>query len=176
MQLSNLIIGVVLLLFGRRLFWLVIGVAGFLFGMEMTGLYFAGLPEWLQLAVAIGLGCLGALLAKFAQRLAFSLGGFFAGVFLALRLGQLLTLPENGVLLLVLLGAGIVGAILATLLMDQAITLLACLVGAGAIVGELPLGRTLSLVTIAILTGAGFLFQERLLPRAKKEAEPDEQA
>jgi len=169
MQIYNIIIGVVLLLFGRRLFWLFIGIAGFLFGMEITRMFFSGQPQWVQLAIAIGMGCVGALVAMLAQRVAFTVGGFFAGVFLVLRLSEFLPMPDNGVMLLVIIGAGVTGAIVATLVMDQAITILACLVGAGAIVGELHLSQALSFIVFVLLTGAGFLFQEKLLPRAKED-------
>jgi hypothetical protein len=165
MEIYNLVIGCLLLLFGRKLFWLFIGIAGFLFGMEITGLYFGGQPHWLQLAIAIGMGCLGALLAILAQRLAFAVGGFFAGFFLALKLSQFLGLPDQGALFTVMLiGAGLIGGVVAALIMDKAITVLACLVGAGAIVGELHLGPALDFVVFVILAAAGYLFQEKLRP------------
>lgn len=172
MEIYNIIMGVILLLFGRKLFWLFIGIAGFLFGMEITGMYFGGQPQWVQLAIAIGVGCLGALLAMLAQRLAFTVGGFFAGVFLALKVGQLFAVPGPGAMLLLIIGAGVIGAVVATLVMDMAITILACLVGAAAIVGELHLGHSVNFVVFVILAGAGFLFQEKLLPRAKKARRP----
>jgi len=165
MEIYNLIVGVLLLLFGRKLFWLFIGIAGFLFGMEITGMYFGGQPQWLQLAIAIGMGCLGALLAVLAQRLAFAVGGFFAGVFLALKLSQFLGLPDHGALVaMLIIGAGLVGAVVAALIMDKAITVLACLVGAGAIVGELPLGPAPAIAVFVVLVVAGYLFQEKLRP------------
>jgi hypothetical protein len=165
---SNIIMGVILLLCGRKLFWLFIGIAGFLFGMEITGMFFGGQPQWIQLAIAIGLGCLGALLAMFVQRLAFTVGGFFAGVFLALKASPFFAVPDHGALLLLIIGAGVVGAVVATLLMDTAITILVCLVGAAAIVGALHLGYFLNFGVFVILAGAGFLFQEKLLPPAKE--------
>lgn len=173
MEIYNIIIGLILLGFGRKLFWLFIGIAGFLFGMEITGMFFADQPQGLQLAMAIGLGCLGALLAMLAQRVAFTVGGFMAGVFLAFRASQFFTVPDHTTMLLVIiLGAGVIGALGATLIMNQAITILACLVGAGAIVGELPLEPALKLVVLVILTVAGFLLQEKLLPSAKENRQP----
>ena len=168
MEIYNLVFGVILLLFGRRLFWLLIGIVGFLFGMEITGLYFAGQPQWLQLLIGIGIGCLGALLAVVAQRVAFTVGGFFAGVFLALKVSQTVAMPENVATLLLIFGVGVICAIVAALVMDQAITLLACLVGAGAIVVELHLGLAPSFAIFVLLTGAGFLIQEKLLPPPKE--------
>jgi hypothetical protein len=172
MEISNIIIGLILLGFGRKLFWLVIGLVGFLLGLEITRLFFGGQPQWLQLAIAIGLGCLGALLAMLAQRVAFAVGGFFAGVFLAFKLSQIFAGPDNSTILLgLIIAAGICGAVVATLFIDQAITIFACLVGAGAIVGELPLGPGPGFGVFIILSTAGFLVQGKLLP-AGKEGHP----
>lgn len=166
MEISRIGMGLMLILFGRKLFWLAIGIAGFLFGLEITRLFFVTQPQWVQLVVALGMGALGALLAMLAQRLAFTLAGFFTGVFLALRIGASLAWPEPGWLLII--GGGIIGALLATLFMDLAITILSCLVGAAAIVGELPLDPALKLIAFATLAGAGILLQEKIGPSGKK--------
>lgn len=169
MEISNIILGMIMLLFGRKLYWLFIGIAGFLFGMEISRMFFGGQSQWLQLAIAIGLGCLGALLALLVQRLAFTIGGFLAGVFLAIKASPFIAVPDHGAMLLLIIGAGIFGAVVATLVMDMAITILVCLVGAAAIVGELQLGPVLNFLAFVILVGAGFLFQEKILPRRKED-------
>ena len=161
MHLYNIIAGVILLLFGRKLFWLFLGIAGFLFGMEITPLFFGDQPQWLQLSFAIGLGCLGALLTILAQRFAFALGGFFAGMYLAIGAGHFFTLAADTMRSLAI-GAGITGAIIATLIMDTAITILVCLVGAGAIIGELHFGPLLNILIFLLLAWAGFVFQEKI--------------
>jgi hypothetical protein len=126
-------------------------------------MYFGNLPQWIQLSIAIGLGCLGALLAMLAQGIAFAFGGFFAGMYLALILAQSFALNDSSTLLFIVIGSGIVGAVIATLIMDRAIILLSCLIGAGAIVGELHLGYSVNILVFVILTGAGYLFQQKQL-------------
>lgn len=169
MQIYNIIAGVALLGFGRKLFWLFIGIAGFLFGMEITPMFFGDQPQWIQMAIAIGIGFFGAMLAMLAQRIAFTFGGFFAGMYLALRVSQYFAMDDFNTMLLLMIGAGIVCAVTATLIMDKAITILACLVGAGAIVGELHLGHAMNTIVFVILTGAGYFIQEKLLPASKKD-------
>lgn len=169
MQIYNIIAGGVLLVFGRKLFWLFIGIAGFLFGMEITPIFFGDQPQWIQLSIAMGMGFLGAVLAMLAQRIAFTFGGFFAGIYLVLRGAQSFAMDDISTMLLFGLGAGIIGALVATMIMNKAITILACLVGAGAIVGELHLGHSLNTLVFVILTGAGFLIQEKLLPGRDKD-------
>ncbi|MGV1098591.1 hypothetical protein ACUUL3_04180 [Thiovibrio sp. JS02] len=163
MQIYNIIAGSILLLFGRKLFWLFLGLAGFLFGMEMTPLFFAHQAQWLQLAIALGMGCLGAGVAILAQRLAFAVAGFFAGMYLALAVVHFIGLPDSNIVFLITFAAGLVGAILATVIMDEAITILACLLGAGAIVGELHVGLFMKMLAFVILAWAGFLFQKKIL-------------
>ena len=169
MQIHNIIAGIVLLVFGRKLFWLFIGVAGFLFGMEIAPIFFGDQPQWVQYGVAMGMGFLGAILAMLAQRLAFTFGGFFAGIYLVLRGAQSFAMDDISTLLIFAIGAGIIGALVATLIMNKAITVLACLIGAGAIVGELHLGHSMNGVVFIILSGAGFLIQEKLLPGKDKD-------
>lgn len=169
MHIYNIIAGVVLLLFGRKLFWLFLGIAGFLVGMEITPMFFGDQPQWIQLSIALGMGCLGAILAILVQRIAFAFGGFFAGMYLALGIGHFFALAPSNTMFFMAIGGGITGAIIATLIMDTAITLLVCLVGAGAIVGELHLDPLINILIFVILVGAGFFFQERLWPAAQKE-------
>jgi hypothetical protein len=169
MHIYNILAGVILLLFGRKLFWLFLGIAGFLIGMKMAPMFFGDEPRWIQLSIAVGMGCLGAIVAILAQRLAFALGGFFAGMYLALGVGHFFALVEANTTLFIALGGGIIGAIIATLIMDTAITILVCLVGAGAIVGELQVSQTMHILIFLLLAGAGFIFQEKLWPAVHKE-------
>lgn len=169
MHIYNLIAGVVLLLFGRKLFWLFLGIAGFLIGMEIAPMFFGDEPRWLQFSIAVGTGCLGAFVAILAQRLAFALGGFFAGMYLALGVGHFFALADANATLFLALGGGIIGAIIAALIMDTAITILVCLVGAGAIVGELQFSLAMQILIFLLLAGAGVIFQEKLWPAAQKK-------
>src|SRR6187200_2140589 len=66
----TIIAGVVLLFFGRRLFWLFVALIGFIAGMSLATQVLAIHEQWLLLLIAIGCGILGALIALFLQRLA----------------------------------------------------------------------------------------------------------
>lgn len=127
------ILGTALLLFGRRLFWLFVGAAGFLAGSRFGALAFADHPYWVTLAVAAAGGIAGVVIAIVFQRAAFAVGGFFAGAYLVgeIALRSALFAP-SGALILV---GGAVGAVVAVLVMDWAIIWLSCLVGAGAVAG-----------------------------------------
>jgi hypothetical protein len=90
-------------------------------------------------------------------------------MYLALGVAHFFALPDTNATLYIALGGGITGAIIAALIMDTAITILACLVGAGAIVGELQVSQAMHILIFLLLTVAGFVFQEKLWPTTQKE-------
>jgi len=159
--LSNIIIGLILLVFGRKLFWLFVAMTGFLVGAATARVFFADEPEWVILSTALGVGLLGAVLAVVAKRVAFALAGFYAGSYLAMTAFQMLGGGGNGMIWLVF--GGVIGGVFAALIMDWAIIVLSCLVGAGAIVQTLPLRPTGELVVFVVLMVSGFFLQRRLM-------------
>lgn len=161
MAILNAILGAILLFFGRKLYWLFVGIAGFLIGMQLTEMFLAEQTAVIRLAVALVAGLIGALLAVVAQRVAFALGGFYAGGYLALSFGPPL-IPNSPPIVWLLIG-GIIGAILAAALMDWAIIALSSLVGAGAIVGAFVVAPAIEVVLFLVLFAMGFAFQARQL-------------
>ena len=83
-----LILGVVLLLAGRRLYWLFVGVVGFGLGIVLAQEFFrpegfAGATDGREWGLLIGVvgGLVGAVLAVLFQKLAVALAGAVAGGF-----------------------------------------------------------------------------------------------
>ncbi len=160
MELPTILFGVVFLVFGRKLFWLFVAIVGFLVGMEFTGVILADRPQWVLLLVAFGAGLLGAVLAVFAERVAFALAGFFAGSYLTLMVAESFGAGGNGMLVSAV--GGVIGSVFAILITDWAIIVLSCLVGAGAIVHALDLGQTVGPLVFIALVVAGAFLQARL--------------
>ncbi len=73
------LIGVVVLFFGRKLFWLCVAALGFAAGVELAPHLLHEPTPLLQLTIALVLGFLGALLATLLQKLAIGVVGFAAG-------------------------------------------------------------------------------------------------
>jgi hypothetical protein len=163
MVFPNIVLGLILLVFGRKLFWIFVAIAGFLVGLEFTGLVLADQPRWIILSLSIAAGLLGALLAVVAQRVAFGLAGFYGGAYLALAAAQ--SMGAEGTRLLCFVLFGIIGAVVAVLIMDWAIIVLSSLVGAGAIVRALELRPTVGLIVFVALATAGCLVQAKFLER-----------
>src|SRR5215470_5889444 len=85
--LAGIVVGVALLLFGRRLSWVFVGGIGFLTGLEFAPEVVPGQPDWVILVAALVTALVGALLAVMAQAFVIGAIGFVAGGALALPLG-----------------------------------------------------------------------------------------
>ena len=81
---ANALFGILVLILGRRLFWLFVAVAGVVVGFNLAEQVVSIEAAWLLLAIGVVGGIIGALLAVFAQRLAVAVegGGYLRGTFL----------------------------------------------------------------------------------------------
>jgi len=163
MQILTIILGCIVLLFGRKLFWLFVAIIGFLVGVHIAEVFFAGQPLWVLLLIGLGAGLIGALLAVVFQRIAFALAGFYGGAYLVFILTQSFGIFTGSILLP--LAGGVIGAIVAALVTDWAIIVLSCLAGAGAVVAAGGLGQTVSLILFVLLIITGIIIQARLVGR-----------
>src|SRR5204862_7848850 len=82
----SVLIGAVILFFGRKLFRLCVAAVGFAAGVEVAPLLVHYPSASLSLSVAIVFGFIGVLLPLFLQKVAIALAGFLAGGTLALAL------------------------------------------------------------------------------------------
>jgi hypothetical protein len=156
-----LALGVVVLLFGRSLYWVFVAIAGFLIGMEMANVWMRGQEDWMRLLVAVGAGVLGAIIGIFVQRLAFAIGGFFAGAYFAVAVAARFGLAGDPNVWAIV--GGVIGAILAALLMDWAIIVLSSLAGAAAIMSPFQpkLDPKIAAAIYLVLVAVGIVFQGR---------------
>jgi hypothetical protein len=166
MEGANILLGLILLVFGRKLFWLFVSIAGFLFGMGFAGLIFPDQPKWIQVLFSLGAGFLGASLAVLAQRVAFAVAGFYGGFYSTLILAQSFGSAENSLVMCTVVGA--IGAVFAALITDWAIIVLSCLAGAGAVVEASGLGQEMRIIVFLLLAFTGIFVQTRLLPQAQQ--------
>ena len=163
MDYLHIAIGLAVLLFGRNLFWLLVGLAGFLLGAELVPLLLPDLPTWAVLVAGTAAGLVGALFTILAERVAFGVAGFFAGALLALYAAK--AFGVAGAEPTIALGGGLAGAVAAVLLTDWAIIVLASLTGARVIVTAVGLSGPLALGVYAGLVAIGVLVQRALLRR-----------
>ena len=137
MNVISLIVGIVLLVAGRRLYWLFVAAVGFWGGSVLAHEYFGeAAREWAMLVAAIG-GILGALLAMLFQKVAVALAGAAAG-----GLGGLYLLEAIGagsVAWLGLILGAVLGGILVLKLFDWGLIVFSALAGARMIVDGIPM-------------------------------------
>ena len=163
MTILAIVIGLALLFFGRQLFWLFVGGAGFAAGMALATDLFQWQPDSFVLVVAIVVGVIGALLSIFLQRLAIGLAGFLAGAYTLLTVASKLGY-QDWAWIAALVG-GVLGALLVMALFDWALIILSALTGALLVVEHLRLENSLELLVFAVLLVAGMMCQAAQLRR-----------
>ncbi len=162
------LIGVVILLFGRKLFWLCVAAVGFAAGVELAPHLVHEPSPLLALAVALVLGLIGALLALFLQKIAIAVLGFLAGGKLAGAIGAAFFVQYAQHSTVIFVVGGIVGAILLVVLFDWALMVVSSLIGAHLIVfqGAITLPPSGSTIVFIGLTIIGILVQAAWLRRS----------
>lgn len=169
------IIGLVLLLFGRKLFWLSVGVIGFLVGISLGEQLFPQFTDTVLLIVGVCLGVVGALLAILIQKIAIGTAGFFAGGFFTQNLAShfQFTFGPKMEWLPFLLG-GIVGAIILVWVFEFALIILSSLVGAFLLVRELNAPDDLEMIFFIVLAAGGMVIQFRKSKKQESKSQESE--
>ena len=158
----TLVVGLAVLLLGRRLFWLFVGAAGFAVGLHVAPAALPSGPEWLVIVAALVLGIIGAVLAIVLQWLAVGLGGFAVGVHGGLAAAASLGL-DGPWLWAAVFAAGIVVAALVLWLWDPVLIVLSALVGAALLTPLIPIASTARPWIFLGLAVVGIVFQVSLL-------------
>lgn len=166
--LVNILLGIGLLVAGRKLFWLFVAAAGFVLGAQVTIRTFNG-PEWLGLIIGIVVGLLFAGLAVFLRAIAIGIAGFLAGGGILVGMANMVGFNAGGFSWVVYIIGGIIGVILVAFLFDWALITLSSLGGATLIVQALNL-QTFGGLAYIILVIAGVLIQGAALRQEKRSA------
>ena len=161
------LVGVVILLFGRKLFWLCVAAVGFAAGVELAPQLIQQPSPLLSLAFALVLGFVGALLALFLQKLAIAVAGFLAGGKLGLAVAAAFFGNAAQFYWLSSIIGGIIGAILLLLLFDWALIFLSSIVGAYLIQGVIALPPSGTTILFMVLVIVGVLVQAGALRRSR---------
>jgi hypothetical protein len=150
----GVLIGVVILFFGRKLFWLCVAAVGFAVGVEIAPQLVHEPSSVLALVIAIVFGVLGALLALFLQKIAIAVLGFLAGGKLASAIAAAFFVHYTQYSTIIFIAGGIIGAILLLALFDWALIVVSSFIGAYLIQSAIvlpPTGSTLVFVGLAIV-------------------------
>lgn len=165
----NLILGGALLVAGRKLFWLFVGVAGFVTGLELTTRLWHG-SDVLAIIVGLVVGVIFALLAIFLQTVAIGAAGFLAGGYILTVLAEMLGIGGGRLFWIIYVIGGILGVILVIFLFDWALITLSSLAGASLVVQALFSRAATGGLLFFVLFLAGVIYQGTLLRRERAVA------
>jgi len=155
-----LVLGALLLILGRKLFWLFVAAAGFVLGFTYAPVFLGVESENSALIIGALFGLAGGVLAIFAQKIAISVAGFAATGFLAMNYAEAIFHVAGNMLWLVFVLAGILGALLVHLLFDWALIIISSCIGATLIAQGIHLQHSYAL--IVLLAALGIVIQARM--------------
>src|SRR5512147_2886417 len=109
LNLLNLVLGGALLVAGRKLFWLFVGVAGFVTGIQLATRFWQG-SDVLAIIVGLVIGVIFALLAIFLQAAIIAIAGFLTGGYILTVLATTLGIDVTGTMTwIVYIIGGVIG-------------------------------------------------------------------
>jgi hypothetical protein len=164
-SLVSVLIGIAVLLFGRKLFWLLVAAVGFAAGVELAPWLVHEPSSVLVITAALVLGFIGALLALFLQKIAIALVGFLACGRLAVAIMTAFVVQHEASFALTFLIGGIIGGLVFLLLFDWALIVLSSLVGAYLITSAITLPQMGATIVFLVLAIAGIIVQAGLSRR-----------
>ena len=155
----SVVIGVVTLFFGRKVFWLCVAAVGFAAGVEVAPHLVHEPSMILSLSVAIVFGFIGALLAMFLQKVAIAVAGFLAGGKLAMAIVTAFLVHGSNYPGVTFLVGGVIGAILLLAMFDWTLIILSAMVGAYLIQHTIVLPQTGATILFVGLAALGIVVQ-----------------
>lgn len=163
MNIPNLLAGSILLVLGRKLFWLFVGCMGFVLGFTYAERFLGPQPYFIVLFAGIVLGILGALCAVFLQSLAVGIAGFMAGGYLTLALLEAVGFQQTQLLWAACLAGGVIGTVLLVFVFDYALIVLSSVIGASLVIRSIPLDPQIVLWVFAGLVVLGCAVQAKVM-------------
>jgi hypothetical protein len=167
----SVIVGVAILLFGRKLFWLFVAALGFAVGLEIAAYFMKEPPQWMTLLVALGCGVIGALLAILLQKLAVAVAGFIAGGRIAWAFAAAFFVDHAHYRGITFVIGGILGALLLLALFDWVLIFLSSVEGAHLIGNGIALPEKGALILFIALAVIGIVVQASMLRRSRRVAD-----
>ena len=168
MSLIILLVGILLLVAGRKLYWLSVGALGFLAGMMLALEFLPELPVWLPYVVALCCGIAGTFVAIFLQKVAIVVIGFLTGGFFLATSFPALQIGTYEPFWISFAIGGIVGAILLVFVFDWALIAISSVTGAYFVTRELHASHSSEPVFWIIFAVVGVAIQSSMMKKKGK--------
>lgn len=160
---SRLLLGLAILLLGRKLLWLFIGGVSFTFISVLLELLLPGESQAAYLVVGLVAGLMSALMAIFLREHAVGVSGFFAGGAISISLLELLDVDAGRFTWLVVVLGGLLGVAIVAGLLESGVIYLSSITGAIMVAQAFHLDLVTTVIVIVGLAIAGSIVQEIIL-------------
>jgi len=161
MFIPYIVIGTLLLFMGRNLFWLLVGVMGFIIASELSVDLLQGQPAWMQVLIPFVGGLIGVMLAISIQEAAILFSGFMAGGYFINILLHAMSMQQQHQEWTTFIIGGIVGALLMMWLFDPVLVVVSSITGSTLIVQSFHLRSTPASAVFLILVVSGIVVQSK---------------
>lgn len=159
----SLVIGICLILLGRKLYWFFIGLAGFFFAYQYIPDLLPALPDKTSLLISLAAGGISAALGVFLNKLFIFAGGFIAGAYLFLNVVQFANLEIEGLVLVGIAVGGLVGSLLLAMVMEWGLVVLTAAIGALLVLQTLPVNRQVMIGLFILMMILGLVAQASMM-------------
>lgn len=169
MVFSDIILGLCLLFAGRKLFWLSVGVLGFIVGMQYAPILLPEADGFLIFGIAIAFGILGAVLALSFEWIAILFIGFLGGAYFLANVSAFFSADAQLINTIAIIG-GIVGIFVMAIAFDTALIVISSLVGGLLITNQSGLTDLLWILSFLFCLTLGIFMQSFALeqPQSKR--------
>ncbi|MFH1062661.1 MAG: hypothetical protein V1747_07245 [Candidatus Omnitrophota bacterium] len=159
LEIVYIIFGILLLMLGRKLFWLFAGMTCFVIGLEYAGLFLPGRSDKAVLIVALICAIVGIVLAFVVQKAGLGIAGFLAGGYISMMLIRELGFSLAWLPWVIFILGGVLGAILIAVIFDLALIILSSVIGAFLIIQTTGFSLYLTKILFLLLTAIGIITQ-----------------
>jgi hypothetical protein len=160
-QIIAVLLGIIILVAGRKLFWLTVGAVGFIISLGFALNFLEDQPAWIALVIALVAGGIGAVLALVLQQVVVVIAGFLISGYSALWLLQTLALDLSPWEWTAFIIAGVIGSIFALYVFEIALVILSSMIGATMILQVTQFEEWLTLLLFVVLIALGIYVQSR---------------
>jgi hypothetical protein len=167
--LPGIVVGILLLFLGRKLFWLFVGAVGFVVGMEVATTLYPHQPDWSLIAGAI-LGLIGAAIAILVQKVAIGIAGFLAGGYFLMTALRTWGMQAPDTSWITFLIGGVIGAVLMYVVFHWTLIILSSISGAHLLIHPFALSHAEATAAFAVLAIIGIMAQGKMLGAPRTES------
>ncbi len=159
LEITYIVLGVILLMLGRKLFWLFAGMTAFIIGLEYARVFLPMQSDKVLLIIALVCAIIGLVLAFVFQKVGLRIAGFLAGGYISMMFIKELGFHISWLPWIIFILGGVLGIILVLVIFDWALIILSSLIGAFLIIQTTSFSLYLTKILFVLLVAVGIITQ-----------------